>query len=231
MLNPITEIWGGNVSHEFMLVHEIGEDTIYTCDCGYRANKETMKDNTKICPCCQKEMTECRGVEIGNIFQLGDKYSKSMKLEYMTAKGELKNPIMGCYGIGIGRAFASVLEESTDDFGPIFNIETAPFTVEVIGLQDKNEAILELSQKIYHTLMAENIDTLLDNRDVRAGEKFADADLIAAPVRIIVSQKNLTNGVLEIKYRVNNKDVGRFKTKIPVEKFAEEIKQIINGLK
>lgn len=222
---------GGNISHEFMLIHEIGEDTIYTCDCGYRANKEALKDDTHLCPVCKKEMKECRGIEIGNIFQLGDKYSKSMKLEYMSADGNIKNPIMGCYGIGVGRAFASILEESADDFGPIFNMETAPFNAEVIGLPDKSGKVAEISQKVYDALIAENIDTLLDNRNVRAGEKFADADLIAAPVRIIVSQKNIDNGILEIKYRVNNKDVSEFKTQIAIDGFVDEIKQIISALK
>ena len=222
---------GGSVSHEFMLIHEIGEDTIFVCDCGYRANKEALQDGSRICPCCKKEMQEHRGIEIGNIFQLGDKYSKSMNLEYMASDGTIKNPIMGCYGIGVGRAFASVLEESADDFGPIFNIETAPFTVEVVSLTGKDESVSEMSNKIYEVLMAENIDTLLDDRNVRAGEKFADADLIAAPIRIIVSQKNLANGTLELKYRVNNKDVSGLKTEIPVEGFVEEIKQIINTLK
>ena len=222
---------GGNISHEFMLVHPIGEDTIFICDCGYRANKETIKDDSHICPCCQKEMKDYRGIEIGNIFQLGDKYSKSMNLEYMASNGDVKNPIMGCYGIGIGRAFASILEESADDFGPVLNVETAPFTVEVIGMPDKSGVVTKMCEKVYNTLMSENIDTLLDNRDVRVGEKFADADLIAAPIRIIVSTKNLNNNVLEIKYRVNNKDTSELKKEIAVDGFAEEIKQLIDILK
>lgn len=221
---------GGSISHEFMLIHEIGEDTIFVCDCGYRANKETLKNDSKVCPCCKKELKEFRGVEIGNIFQLGDKYSKSMNLEYVSSDGSQKNPIMGCYGIGIGRAFASVLEESADEYGPIFNIETAPFTVEVISLTDKEGKTSQIAQEVYKILLAEKFDVLLDNRDVRAGEKFADADLIAAPIRIIVSQKNLDKDVLEVKYRVNNKDTSDFITEIKVDNYLETVKEIIKKL-
>jgi prolyl-tRNA synthetase len=221
---------GGNISHEFMLVHEIGEDTLYVCECGFRANKETLKDNDYICPKCQKELEKLRGIEIGNIFQLGDKYSKSMNLEYIANDGNIKNPIMGCYGIGVGRAFASILEESSDDFGPIFNMETAPFDVEIISIPDKEGNSFKHAQYLYDILKSENIDVLLDNRNVRAGEKFADADLISAPLRLIISQKNIDNGIAEIKYRVNNKDTTNYKKEIPLNNLITELKKILTLL-
>lgn len=222
---------GGNISHEFMLIHEIGEDTIYTCDCGFRANKETIKNNDTTCPHCHKNMQELRGIEIGNIFQLGDKYSKSMKLTYTASDGSLKNPIMGCYGIGVGRAFASLLEESADEYGPIFNIETAPFEVEIIALPDKTGETKSLAKDLYDKLMTEKVNVLLDTRDARAGEKFADADLIGAPIRIIVSGKNLAKGVLEVKYRVNNKDTSDFPKELTLDNPILEIKSLIDNLK
>lgn len=221
---------GGNVSHEFMLVHEIGEDTIFICDCGYRANKEALKNNSKLCPYCKKDLKEFRGIEIGNIFQLGNKYSRSMKLKYISSDGSQKNPIMGCYGIGIGRAFASILEESADEYGPIFNMETAPFAIEIISLTDKEGKTSQIAQEIYKTLLTEKIDVLLDDRSVRAGEKFVDADLIAAPIKIIVSKKNLDKNVLEIKYRVNNRDTSNFIKEIKLNNYLETVKEIIKKL-
>lgn len=221
---------GGSVSHEFMLIHEIGEDTIYTCACGYRANKETMSGDDKKCPVCGKTMNECRGIEIGNIFQLGDKYSKSMNLTYTATDGSVKNPIMGCYGIGVGRAMASILEESADEFGPIWNMETAPFAVEVIALPDKEGKTNELANRIYDELKALNIDTIIDDRDARAGEKFADADLIAAPIRLIVSQKNMDRGVIEVKYRVNDKDTSELKNEFEISNYIDDVKSAIDYL-
>lgn len=221
---------GGSMSHEFMLINEIGEDTIYTCKCGFRANKETIKDDSKLCPECKKELTETRGIEIGNIFQLGDKYSKSMNLFYTNREGKKLNPIMGCYGIGIGRAMASVLEESADDNGPVWNIETAPFNVHLITMSDKTGAVSKIANDIYQKLLENNIEVLFDDRDVRAGEKFADADLIAAPIRLIVSSKNLEKNVIEVKYRTNNKDTSNFKNEISLDNYLTEIKDIIQDL-
>jgi len=106
---------------------------------------------------------------------------------------------------------AAIIEESADDNGPIWNMETAPFAVEVIGLVDKENKTLPMAEKIYDDLKKAGIEVLLDNRENRPGEKFADADLIAAPIRLIVSQKNLDKAQIEIKYRVNNYDA----TKLP----------------
>ncbi len=222
---------GGSVSHEFMLIHEVGEDTIYTCQCGFRANKETMQDDNKICPKCNKPLTEARGIEIGNIFQLGDKYSTSMNLTYTASDGSTQNPIMGCYGIGVGRAFASVLEESADEYGPILNMEIAPFEIEVLNVPDKEKKTAAIAEDIYNSLMAEKVDVILDNREVGIGEKFADADLIAAPIRVIVSQKNLANNILEIKYRTNNKNTENFPKEVSINNFIPQIKDIISMMK
>ncbi len=222
---------GGSISHEFMLVHEIGEDTIYTCNCGYRANKETIVDDNKICPKCGKELKEDRGIEIGNIFQLGDKYSKAMNLTYTDTNGEIKNPIMGCYGIGVGRSFASVLEESADEFGPKFNIETAPFEVEVISIVDKEGKSIKLAEDIYNNLKNNNIDVLLDNRDIRAGEKFSDADLIGAAIKLIISPRNIEKNIIEVKYRLNNVDETTLPTQISLDNYLGEVANILSQLK
>lgn len=222
---------GGSGAHEFQLVNEIGEDTIYLCDCGFNANKEIIDGESEICPQCGKKMNKVRGIEIGNIFQLGTKYSKSMNLTYAASDGGVKNPIMGCYGIGVGRTMAAILEESADDNGPIWNMETAPFAVEVIGLSDKEGRTFPMAERIYNELKAAGIEVLLDNRDARAGEKFADADLVAAPIRLIVSAKNLANDAIEVKYRVNNRDVSALPTNLPLTDFVGHVQDLISKLK
>lgn len=219
---------GGSISHEFMLLNPIGEDTVYICPCGFRANKETMGES-KICPICGKTLEDHRGIEIGNIFQLGDKYSKSMHLEYTAADGTKKNPIMGCYGIGIGRAMASVIEESADDNGPIWNMEIAPYKVHIVTMADKTGESDKLGLKIHDYLYGKKIDVMLDNRDLRAGEKFADADLIGAPVRLIVSPKNLEKGVIEVKYR--HPDYQHLTNELPVEGFEQALDNLLANCK
>jgi prolyl-tRNA synthetase len=129
---------------------------------------------------------------------------------------------MGCYGIGVGRTMAAILEESADDNGPVWNMETAPFAVEVIGLVDKENKTLPMAEKIYNELKNHGIEVLLDNRDSRAGEKFADADLIAAPIRLIVSPKNIANNVIEVKYRVNDIDTTEMKTSFGLDTYMSE---------
>ncbi len=222
---------GGKVAHEFQLINEMGEDTLYICDCGFRANKELEDTDTTKCPKCGKELKRVRGIEIGNIFQLGKKYTDSMHVTYTAADGSEQTPIMGCYGIGVGRTMAAIIEESADDNGPIWNMETAPFAVEVIGLVDKENKTLPLAEKIYDELKKAGIEVLLDNRDNRAGEKFADADLVAAPIRVIVSQKNLEQNKLEIKYRVNNYDTSKLPTALDVDDYLNPICDLITELK
>lgn len=222
---------GGKVAHEFQLINEMGEDTLYICDCGFRANKELEDTDSTKCPKCGKELKKVRGIEIGNIFQLGTKYTDSMHMTYTAADGNEKTPIMGCYGIGVGRTMAAIIEESADDNGPVWNMETAPFAVEIIGLVDKENKTLPLAEKIYNDLKIVGVEVLLDNRDNRAGEKFADADLVAAPIRVIVSQKNLEQNKLEIKYRVNNYDTSKLPTALDVDDYLNPICDLINELK
>ena len=221
---------GGKVAHEFQLINEMGEDTLYICDCGFRANKELEETDSSVCPKCGKKLNKVRGIEIGNIFQLGKKYTESMHMTYTDVDGTEKTPIMGCYGIGVTRVMAAIIEESADDNGPIWNMETAPFAIEVIGLPDKENKTFELAEKIYDDLKKANIEVLLDNRDNRAGEKFADADLVAAPIRLIVSTKNLANNQIEVKYRVNNYDTSILPNTIDVNNYLNTIKDLISKL-
>lgn len=221
---------GGSIAHEFQLINEMGEDTIYLCDCGFRANKEKIEEGKEICPKCGAPMHKVRGIEIGNIFQLGTKYSASMHLTYTADDGTEQNPIMGCYGIGVGRTMAAILEESADEYGPRWNMATAPFAVQVIALTDKDGKTNATAEKIYNDLRAAGIETLLDTRDARAGEKFADADLIAAPVRLIISTKNLANGMAEVKYRVNDMDTSGMPTSFALDTVVADTQNAIKQL-
>ena len=229
VLSPTGDM-GGKVAHEFQLINEMGEDTLYICDCGFRANKELEDTDSTKCPKCGKELKKVRGIEIGNIFQLGKKYTDSMHMTYTAMDGSEKTPIMGCYGIGVGRTMAAILEESSDENGPVWNMETAPFAVHVIGIGGKDNRITETAQKIHDELVANEIETILDNRDIHAGEKFADADLIAAPIRLIISEKNLASGVVEVKYRVNDFDTGQMSNEFKVSDVISRVQDTIRIL-
>ena len=155
-----------------------------------------------ICPVCGKpSVYTSRGIEVGNIFQLGTKYTESMGMTYVDQDGTLKNPIMGCYGIGVGRLAASVCEAHHDDYGPIWPMSIAPWHVEICSLRPDNEEVAEMSQKLYDELTARGIEVLWDDRAVSAGFMFSDADLLGAPVRVVVSPKGLKNGTIEISSR------------------------------
>ena len=221
---------GGNVAHEFQLISDVGEDTLFLCDCGFNANKELVDEKYGLCPKCGAKMRVVRGIEVGNIFQLGTKYSDSMNLTYTASDGSEKHPIMGCYGIGVGRTMAAIIEESADDNGPIWNMATAPFAIEVIGLSDKDDYVSKMTEQIYIAIKSAGIDVLIDNRAVRAGEKFADADLIAAPIRLIVSSKNLANNIIEVKYRVNDIDTSEYKTAFGLDTYLSEIMETISKM-
>ncbi|MFQ6745011.1 MAG: His/Gly/Thr/Pro-type tRNA ligase C-terminal domain-containing protein, partial [Alphaproteobacteria bacterium] len=144
--------------------------------------------------------------------------------------GSEKHPIMGCYGIGVGRTMAAIIEESADNNGPIWNMATAPFAIEVIGLSDKDDYVSKMTEQIYIAIKSAGIDVLIDNRAVRAGEKFADADLIAAPIRLIVSSKNLANNIIEVKYRVNDIDTSEYKTAFGLDTYLSEIMETISKM-
>ena len=173
-----------------------------------------------ICPCCgKKSITIKRGIEVGNIFQLGTKYTESMHMTYTDENGEAKTPIMGCYGIGVGRLAASICEAHHDDYGPIWPITIAPWEVEVCCLRADDEETKAVSDKLYADLTAAGVDVIYDDRaDVRPGAMFADADLIGAPIRAVVSPRNLKESCVELSTR--DKSV---KEMVPVDEIFETI--------
>ncbi|MBQ8524515.1 MAG: proline--tRNA ligase [Clostridia bacterium] len=155
-----------------------------------------------LCPVCGKpHITINKGIEIGNIFKLGTKYTKSMGMTYLDSDGEAKNPIMGCYGIGVGRLAASICQESHDDFGPIWPMSIAPWQVEVCNLRSDDETVNSTAAALYEDLKAAGVEVLYDDRNIRPGAMFADADLFGIPVRVVVSPKTCERGVVEVSFR------------------------------
>lgn len=155
-----------------------------------------------ICPCCGKKSIHIsRGIEVGNIFQLGTKYSKTMGMTYTDEDGSVKTPIMGCYGIGVGRLAASVMEAKHDDYGPIWPITIAPWQVHICCMRADKPECKEAADKIYNELLKAGIEVIYDDRNVQAGVMFADADLLGVPVRVTIGPKNLANGEIELSTR------------------------------
>lgn len=153
------------------------------------------------CPICHKKaLTISNGIEVGNIFKLGTKYSKSMGMTYLDENGCEQNPIMGCYGIGVGRLMASVLEVRGDKNATNWPASIAPFDIHILPIDyTKSEDIKEISDKLYEKLKNIGYDVLLDDRAKNPGVKFADADLVGSPIKVIVSRRNLDNNVFEVK--------------------------------
>jgi len=156
-------------------------------------------------PCveCGASLSLKRGVEIGNIFQLGSKYSESMKMTYLDKQGKAQVPIMGCYGIGIGRLMACVLEEQNDRFGPIWPESIAPFQVQINALDMRrgDGEVGEVAESLYQELLELGIDVVFDDRNEKAGFQFNDADLLGVPLRVVISPKTLKDGEVEMRTR------------------------------
>ncbi|MCQ2402731.1 MAG: proline--tRNA ligase [Lentisphaeria bacterium] len=170
------------------------------------------------------------GIEIGNIFQLGTKYSKPMECNYLDMDGKAKPMIMGCYGIGVGRSVAAIVEQCHDDYGPIWPMSIAPYQVHIIGLKYSEEAVKNACETLYADLRKAGVEVLLDDRGEKAGSAFADADLMGIPLRVVISPKTLATGEVEFKHR----DWGKNSQMLPlqglVEKLQEEIRQALAEL-
>ncbi len=154
-----------------------------------------------ICPICGSKLVFKRAIEVGNTFKLGTKYCESLNLQFTDIDNTLKYPVMGCYGIGIARILSAFIEQNHDDKGIIFNNVLTPFDVELITVNNKDENQVELANIIYNKLISKGKDVLFDDRDLRVGYKFSDADLIGIPKRIIVGRDAINNKV-EIKDRL-----------------------------
>ncbi len=155
------------------------------------------------CPNCGKKLSFTNGIEIGNTFKLGTKYSESLNLYYLNKDNESKPVWMGCYGIGIGRCMATVVEQHNDEKGIIWPMEIAPFKVAIVVVNTEDEAQMDAANYLYNELRKQNISTILDDREERVGVKFNDMDLIGIPIRITIGNK-IKDQLIEIKERKNS---------------------------
>ena len=172
-----------------------------------------------ICPCCKKPaITISRGIEVGNIFQLGTKYTKSMGMTYIDSEGNTKNPIMGCYGIGVGRLAAAICEVHHDDYGPIWPKAIAPYQVHLCAVRPDNQEVKDIADDLYQKLLDKGVEVIYDDRNVSAGIMFSDADLLGVPLRVIVSPRNVKQGVVEMVARDKS-----FSLTAPIENALQEI--------
>ncbi len=208
----VTESSGGSfsnkASHEFQVETPAGEDDLILCrSCSFAQNTEIATVKTgDACPSCKAELVATKGIEVGNIFDLSDRFSKDFNFVVQGEDGKSMPILMGCYGIGVSRLVGAIVEASHDDKGIIWPKSVAPFQVNLISLNAKSpevqKSVDEAAEKIYSELWAKGVEVLWDNREgVAPGAKFADADLVGLPVRVVISEKSLAAGGAEWKMR------------------------------
>ncbi len=198
-------------SHEFQTVTDAGEDSIFVDEKKKIAiNKEVLNDEVlSDLGLSKNDLVEKKAVEVGNIFSLGTRFSDAFELNYSDEEGNKKPVIMGSYGIGPSRVMGTVAEVLADDKGLVWPASVAPFSMHLILIGDK---VKKEADKLYKKLTAKGVEVLFDDRDLRPGEKFADSDLIGIPMRVVISEKTVAEGVLEIRDRKTGE----------VEKISEE---------
>lgn len=209
----VTEASGGSftekLSYEYMVITDAGEDDIVYCnDCTHCANIEVSTAKAgDTCPKCGKtELLPARAAEVGNVFDLGQKYVKDFGFVYKDTEGKDNYPIMGCYGIGTTRLMGTIVEVLSDDRGIVWPESVAPFRVHLVTLGDDAD-INTKAEEIYNSLNAAGVEVLFDDRvGPTAGEKFGDADLLGMPIRIVVSKRSLENGGAEVKKRTESEN-------------------------
>ncbi|MEE8319493.1 MAG: His/Gly/Thr/Pro-type tRNA ligase C-terminal domain-containing protein, partial [bacterium] len=171
------------------------------------------------CPQCGGEAIFLRGIEVGHIFYLGNKYSKAMDAVFLDENGVEKIIEMGCFGIGVGRTAAAAVEQNHDSNGIIWPMPISPFQVYLLSVNPSEDSVMETSEKLYEAFTESGIEVLYDDRDERPGVKFKDADLIGVPLRLTVGKKALAEGKVEVKERATGDEV-----KVPLEGILDAIK-------
>ncbi len=212
LVAKVTEASGGSfsqkISYEFEVLTDAGEDVIYYCEnCDFCVEDEIAKVKPGDgCPRCGNNvLKEAKASEVGNVFDLGQKYGKDFDLGFVDENDKKQYPVMGCYGIGVSRIMGVIVEKYNDDRGIMWPESVAPAKIHLLSLGDDEEVIKE-SEKLYHGLEKAGIKVIYDDRqEVGAGVKFADADLIGCPLRVTVSKKTLAEGSVELKKRSSDK--------------------------
>jgi len=204
----VTQASGGDFSkqysHEFMVVSEAGEDETLLCEkCGWAQNAQISQlKKGDACPECKEALDKKFTIEVGNIFRLGTRFSEPNKLLYKDATGAMRPVVMGSYGIGVERLMGTVVEVSHDAAGMIWPEAIAPARVHLLLVGEADEKLKKFAERVYTTLTKEGVEVLFDDREgVRAGEKFADADLIGIPWRMVISEKTFAEEKVEVRRR------------------------------
>ncbi|MBI2646532.1 MAG: proline--tRNA ligase [Deltaproteobacteria bacterium] len=195
---------GGSLSHEFHVLAQSGEDEVLSCDqCQYTANSNLIqkKPNEDCLKCHKGKFKSYRGIEVGHIFYLGDKYSKALNATFLNKEGEKKYFEMGCYGIGVGRTAAAAIEQNHDENGILWPISIAPFEVAVIPIQGSDAQVVQHAEQIEKELESKGVEVLYYDKDDSAGVKFKDVDLLGIPLRVTVGSKGLAQQSIGIKLR------------------------------
>ena len=227
---------GGSESHEFHVIAENGEDELIFSDTSdYAINSELFSEPPKEgdkSPDGSGKVKIKRGIEVGHIFKLGKSYSESMKASVSNKDNKNIEMIMGCYGIGVSRIAAAAIEQSHDKDGIIWPKEIAPFKITIVSIgYSKNEIIKIYTDELYNKLKYDNIEVLLDDRDVSPGNMFSDSDLIGIPYKIIIGKQFLNNNNLELKIRNLDKSYTiseKNNTKVPSTEAINQIKEHIS---
>lgn len=190
---------GGSGSKEFMLLADAGEDDIVVCDaCDYGANIEVAEDIKEGDLCkCGEPLRITKGIEAGHIFQLGTKYSEPLGANFLDENGKSQPMVMGTYGIGVSRLLAGIIEQNHDDRGCIWTRESAPFDLQIIISNIKDEEQVSLAEDVYNQLSSKGVDILLDDRKDRFGAKIKDYELMGVPYALIIGKK-LSEGLVEV---------------------------------
>jgi prolyl-tRNA synthetase len=191
----------------------------------YVADIRLMKEGDP-CPHCGGKIAKARGIEVGQIFKLHDKYSASMGATVLDETGKSIPMQMGCYGIGVGRTMAAAVEQNNDKDGIIWPVQIAPYQVIIVPVNIKDDAIREKAFSVYDELTKAGLEVILDDRDERPGVKFKDADLYGFPLRITLGKKTLANGQLEVRTRKTGETV-----LLPADQYTSAIQDMLEALK
>ena len=200
-------IIGGKVNHEFMILAEIGEEEIFYCtNCDFAVKKDLapIKVEDK-CPNCQSDLIKSKAIEVGHTFQLGTKYSDSMQAYFLNKEGNQKPFIMGCYGFGVTRLLSAAIEQKHYKNQITWPIQISPFKFHMILINSHKEKLKQIAEELYQYLLKNNIEVLYDDREISAGIKFNDADLIGIPLIGIIGNQILKTKEIEIKNKIKNK--------------------------
>jgi len=216
-------VMGGKVSHEFMVASASGEDIVLHCPKCKLA--QSFKDQAKQnCPNCTAAFEKVNTIEVGHVFQLGTKYSSILGANFVDSTGKENPVIMGCYGIGVSRLVAAIIEQNYDKSGIIWPKEVSPYDVVILPLDVGDKQIKQKAINIYEQLKSCNIEVLLDDRDERAGVKFKDADLLGISLQLIIGRDSIKNNTLELKVRRTQEKIVKLDSEV-----IKKIEEFVNG--